>query len=239
MLGPRRARNHHICPHRRHIAVLFADLSGFTKLVESVDPETVYAVVRPLMDELVSLVRAHAGEIQQVLGDGFMSVFGLRSQRGDEVAHAVQAGIALASTTAGQRGRLPVHVGIECGEVLVSPSWEPAGFAVWGQAVTLAKRLCDLAGPGTVHIGPRAFEITGHAVGFAKPVRAHLKGIAGEVLVRSVNTDVTANLSRPAGPTASISPSRAGPGGRRWRVTTSPSLADLRRDAVDAASLAS
>jgi class 3 adenylate cyclase len=63
---------------RATVAVLFADLSGFSRLVEAVDPEVVYAVIRPMMDEFVTLVRAHGGEIQQVLGDGFMSVFGLR-----------------------------------------------------------------------------------------------------------------------------------------------------------------
>src|SRR2546429_3454499 len=63
---------------RRQVAVLFADISGFTRLVESVDPETVYQVVRPLMDELALRVRLHDGEIQQILGDGFMAVFGLR-----------------------------------------------------------------------------------------------------------------------------------------------------------------
>ena len=38
--------------HRRFAAVLFADLSGFTELVETVEPEIVYQVVRPLMDDL-------------------------------------------------------------------------------------------------------------------------------------------------------------------------------------------
>lgn len=173
---------------RAHVAVLFADLSGFTKLVESADPETVYEVVRPIMDEFVALVKAHGGDVQQVLGDGFMCVFGLRRQPGDEAIRAVRAGVALVAAAANQPGRLPVHVGIECGEVLVSPSWESAGFAVWGRAVTIASRLCDLAGPGTIHIGPRAFELAGLDVGLAKPVRARLKGMPREVLARSMTS---------------------------------------------------
>jgi class 3 adenylate cyclase len=178
----------HLGGQRRQVAVLFADLSGFTGLVESVDPELVYEVVRPLMDELVALVRAHEGDIQQVLGDGFMSVFGLHSKDGDEAARALRAGVALVAAGSKHGARLPVHVGIECGEVLVSPSWEPAGFAVWGRAVTLAKRLCDLAGPGTVHIGPRAFELAGQSVECASPTVAHLKGIVDDVVVRRVVT---------------------------------------------------
>jgi class 3 adenylate cyclase len=171
---------------RTAVAVLFADLSGFTKLVESVDPEVVYEVVRPMMDEFVTLVHAHGGEIQQVLGDGFMSVFGLREPRGDDAVQAVRAGLTLVEAAGRQPGRLPVHVGIECGEVLVSPSWEPAGYAVWGRAVPVAKRLCDLAGPGTILVGPRAAELVGPDVGLAQPIRRRLKGTARDVLVRTV-----------------------------------------------------
>jgi len=194
MRSVHRVRNQ-IHQQRRQVAVLFADLSGFTRLVESVDPEMVYEVVRPLMDKLVAQVRAHVGDIQQVLGDGFMSVFGLHSEDGDEAARALRAGIALVAAGTEQGTRLPVRVGIECGEVLVSPSWEPAGFAVWGRAVTLASRLCDFAGPGTIHIGPRAFELAGDSVECAAPVRARLKGITDEVIVHNVLTSARRPLA--------------------------------------------
>src|SRR5689334_24829344 len=84
---------------RRHVAVLFADLSGFTALVESVPPETVYERVAPVLDELALLVTEYGGQIQQVLGDGFMAVFGLGpapARADEEVACAVQAGLAVA-----------------------------------------------------------------------------------------------------------------------------------------------
>jgi hypothetical protein len=118
---------------RRHAAVLFADLSGFTALVDRLEPEDVYARVRPLIDELVGLAETHGGEIQQVLGDGFMAVFGLRSASHDAsrtARAAVTAGMALVGVGRGHNGRLPVHVGVECGEVLISSAWEPARFAV-------------------------------------------------------------------------------------------------------------
>jgi class 3 adenylate cyclase len=50
----------------------------------------------------------------------------------------------------------------------------------------MAKRLCDLAGPGVIHIGPQAFELVGARFAFADPVRAHLKGRSGDVLFHRV-----------------------------------------------------
>jgi class 3 adenylate cyclase len=97
--------------------------------------------------------------------------------------------MALVGAGRGLSGRLPVHVGVECGEVLISSAWEPARFAVWGRPVTVAARLCDLAGPHTVNIGPQAFELGGrHAVnaGAAASLNACPQGFRQEILVRSV-----------------------------------------------------
>jgi class 3 adenylate cyclase len=178
---------------RRHVAVLFVDLSGFTALVESVQPETVYERVRPIMDELIWLVEDHGGDVQQVLGDGFMSAFGLTSNAGpgDVVTRAVRAGVALVRAGSAIPGGLPVHAGVEAGEVLVSPAWEPARFALWGRPVTVAKRLCDTAAAGTLNIGPSARDLCGRSALLdieapAATVRARLKGIAGEIIVQSI-----------------------------------------------------
>jgi class 3 adenylate cyclase len=185
---PHGRRSHRVGPHRRHVAVLFADVTGFTRLVETVEPEIVYQMVGTLMNTLVPLVHAHGGEIQQVLGDGFMAVFGLRTapgeaERGDEAERAVRAGLSMVGAT---RGDLPVHVGIEYGEVLVTPAWESAGFGVWGRAVTVAARLCDLAGPGDCQVGPVAFARSGHCVDSDVPAPVRLDGITEAVIAHRV-----------------------------------------------------
>jgi class 3 adenylate cyclase len=133
------------------------------------------------MDELVRLVHLHEGEIQQVLGDGFMSLFGIGYAHGCEAERAVEAGLALVRAVADETSP-PVHVGIEYGEVLVTPSWESAGFGVWGRPVNLAKRLCDSAGPGEVRVGPAAFALAGNRLGSTRAVRLHVKGVTSAVV---------------------------------------------------------
>jgi class 3 adenylate cyclase len=172
-------------PARRRLAILFADISDFTGLVESFEPEAVYAVVGPLMDELIRHVERHDGEVQQVLGDGFMCAFGLRAQDGDEAGRAVSAGLALVAAAA-SGAYPPIHVGIEYGEVLVTRSWEPAGFGVWGRVVNLARRLCELAGPGGIQMGPGAYAHARPGAWSALPVRVRLKGIAQAVQAHAI-----------------------------------------------------
>ena len=172
--------------HRRQAAVLFADLTGFTTLVETVEPEIVYQVVKPLMDDLVAIARRHGGEIQQVLGDGFMCVFGLRETIGDEADRAVRAGLALVAAGGSRAVRPSVHAGVEWGEVFVTPSWPPAGYGVWGRAVNLAQRLCSLAGPGELQIGPGAYAMAGRGTGGIPTGPAVLKGIRMPVLSHRV-----------------------------------------------------
>ena len=172
--------------HRRFAAVLFADLSGFTELVETVEPEIVYQVVRPLMDDLVAIAHRYGGDIQQVLGDGFMCVFGLHDTAGDEAERAVGAGCALVAAGGAELVRPSVHAGVEYGEVFVTPSWPPAGYGVWGRPVNLAARLCALAGPGELQIGPEAYtRMRDHPVP-SLPQRAEVKGVTGPVLTHRI-----------------------------------------------------
>ncbi len=159
--------------------MLFADICGFTRLVESSEPEAVYRIMRPLLDDLVSCVHAQGGEIQQVLGDGFMAVFGLRRGHGDEPERATAAACAMLS--AARPGRPDVHVGVECGEVLVTRSWEPASYGVWGRAVNLAQRLCGVAGPGELVLGPAAYARAGHLAGPATEALVRVRGVADPV----------------------------------------------------------
>src|SRR4051794_41716283 len=81
-------------PRRRRVAVLFADICGFTRLVESTEPEAVYRIMRPLLDDLVGCVHAYGGDVQQVLGDGFMAGFRPRGRPRGEGERGPPAGPA-------------------------------------------------------------------------------------------------------------------------------------------------
>jgi len=166
---------------RKLVTLVFADLSGFTALASSLDPEEVYAVVRPGLAAMQRLVEEHGGTVPQVMGDGFMAVFGVPTAHEDDAERAVRAALAVrdhasALHRAGGWGtgvRFPeAHAGVNSGEVMVAPSTELSGFAILGDTVNVAARLADLARPGVVLVAEPTVRRTGHAIRFG-PGRAY------------------------------------------------------------------
>jgi class 3 adenylate cyclase/tetratricopeptide (TPR) repeat protein len=166
---------------RKLVTLVFADLSGFTALASSLDPEEVYAVVRPGLAAMQRLVEEHGGTVPQVMGDGFMAVFGVPTAHEDDAERAVRAALAVrdharALHRAGGWGtgiRFPeAHAGVNSGEVMVAPSSELSGFAILGDTVNVAARLADLARPGVVLVAEPTVRRTGHAIRFG-PARAY------------------------------------------------------------------
>jgi class 3 adenylate cyclase len=168
--------------HRRDVAIMFVDITGFTRLTERVDPAVVYRRVSPLLDDLVLHVHEHGGQVQQVLGDGFMAAFGLHSTHGDEAERAVRAGHAMLACGGTKPAPLDVHVGIERGEVLVTRPRYPASFGVWGHAVNVARRLCDTAAPAQLVVGSAAYTRCGRKAGSSAPVLLQLHSMADPIV---------------------------------------------------------
>jgi len=155
---------------RKLVTLLFADLTGFTSLASSLDPEEVYALVRPGLTALERIVEEHGGTVPQVMGDGFLAVFGVPSAHEDDAERAVRAALAVRDHARELRrggSGMPfpeVHAGVNSGEVMVAPSREAAGFAVVGDTVNTASRLADLAKPGVVLVDQRTRRRTEHAI---------------------------------------------------------------------------
>jgi class 3 adenylate cyclase/tetratricopeptide (TPR) repeat protein len=166
------------------VSIVFADLSGYTALAESLDPEEVYAFLRPTMTDLQGIVESFGGTVPQVQGDGFMAVFGVPVAHEDDAERSVRAALAVRdrvrSLNRGRRGvRLPeVHAGVNSGEVMVGPSDELAGFAVVGDTVNTASRLATLAPPGRVLVDETTMRHTAGAVRYGARRLRRAKGKA-------------------------------------------------------------
>ena len=168
---------------RKVVTVLFADLTGYTALAASLDPEEVYRFIRPAMTGLVELVESFGGTVPQVMGDGFLAVFGVPIAHEDDAERAVRAGLAavesIRSLNAGRSGiRVPeVHAGLNTGEVLVAPAvTEPSGWNITGDVVNVGSRVGGLATGGQVLVTERTRSLTAHAIRYGPRSRRTVKG---------------------------------------------------------------
>ena len=138
-------------PDLRPVAVLFADVVGFTALTEKLSPERTFALLRSFHQRSCRVVFAHGGTLDKFLGDGFMATFGGLDDSPDASARALACAfelrdeIARWSAKRSRRGAAPVRIaiGVHCGPVVAGNlgADQRIEFTVVGDVVNLASRL--------------------------------------------------------------------------------------------------
>ncbi len=136
------------------VAVLFADIVGFTHRSEREPPERIVALLRAFHARLEQAVFEHDGTLDKYLGDGIMATFGTPEAGPDDAQNALGAARAmLASIDAWNRERggpgaepIRLSIGIHYGEVVLGDigSERRLEFAVLGDVVNVASRLEEL-----------------------------------------------------------------------------------------------
>ncbi|MEZ4225066.1 MAG: adenylate/guanylate cyclase domain-containing protein [Polyangiaceae bacterium] len=142
---------------RQLVSVLFADVSGFTKLSERLDPEEVQALLKKVWAELDAVILSRRGHIDKHIGDAVMAVWGLSGARARDAEDAVRAGLELQRQLGALCRRegleLAMRVGINSGPTSVSRVASTGEWNVIGDTVNVASRLEHAAALGAVLIG--------------------------------------------------------------------------------------
>ena len=157
---------------RRHVTVLFADLSGFTTLAERLDPEDVRAFQSRFFETLAGVIGGYDGFVEKFVGDAVLAVFGAPVAHEDDPERACNAALAMRerSETLSREweARLgqPVvlHVGIHTGPVVAGHLGGAAGsaYAVTGDTVNTTARLLAAAPPGTILLSDTTHALVHH-----------------------------------------------------------------------------
>ena len=78
---------------RKQVTVLFVDVSGFTSLSETLDPEDVHGLMTRAFELMLGAVHRYEGTVNQFLGDGIMALFGAPLTHEDHARRAVHAAL--------------------------------------------------------------------------------------------------------------------------------------------------
>jgi adenylate cyclase len=178
--------------HRRQVAMLFADLRGWTNFVDAAEPEELMRVLREFHDVVGKLVKQFDATVGFLEGDGVQLFFNDPIEIPDASLQAVCLGCALReemsrlTPTWERRG---YHLGLGIGIALGFATCGEVGFegrsdyAAIGSVTNLAARLADEARGGQILIAQRLYaEVDAHVEvepageftlkGFARPVPA-------------------------------------------------------------------
>ena len=149
---------------RRLAAIMFTDIVGYSALAQQ-DEAKALEMLGTYREVLRSAFSRHRGREVKTIGDGFLATF-------DATARALRCA---AEILAGAKGLgLELRAGIHTGEI------EVRGDDIAGLAVTMAKRICDLADLNEILVSRTVVDLTAGSGLQFEPRREHqLKGVPG------------------------------------------------------------
>ena len=80
---------------RREVSFVFTDLSGFTGLVETLEPSVIISLLNEYLDGMTQIVFRHEGTVDKVVGDAVHAMFGAPLKQADHATRAVDCALEL------------------------------------------------------------------------------------------------------------------------------------------------
>lgn len=178
---------------RRPIAVLFADVSGYTALTEKIGAEAMADLLKAIYARVEEIISRYGGVVDKFIGDAVMALFGAYRAQGDDPERAIRAALDIRSAVRAfgeSRGyELDTHSGIAYGEVVLDIR-EGRGrldYQTIGDAVNLASRLQGLAPTGELWTDHRIYTQTRTTFRWEDLPPVEIKGVSRPVRVHRVS----------------------------------------------------
>ncbi len=171
---------------RRQVTVIFADVSGFTALSETLDPEEVASLMNDCLKDLVDAVYQYEGMVDKFIGDCVMAVFGAPIALEDDAERALHAALSmrermeLFNKRCGERLKEPLalHIGINSGMVIAGNVGNDLrmDYTVMGDTVNVASRLEGAASRGQIFVSHSTYRLAAGAFRFRDLEPIQVKG---------------------------------------------------------------
>lgn len=153
---------------KRHIAVLFVDIRGFTPLSEALEPEQVVEILNEYLGLVTNAIFKNGGTLDKFIGDAAMAVFNAPFDSDDYVYKAVCAArdIAAGSDMIAAKfmerfgKKVSYGIGVNCGDAVVGNIGSDfrMDYTAIGDTVNTAARLEANAKAGQILISEFVYE---------------------------------------------------------------------------------
>ena len=178
---------------RRLVAILAADVVGYSRLMELDEAGTLAALKARRREVLRPLVDRYHGRIFKITGDGVLIEFA-SAVNAVQCAVDLQQGMAAANGDEPEDRHIVLRIGVNLGDVMVE------GGDLYGEGVNIAARLQALAEPGGVCTSAKLLDEVGRKLDlvFTDLGEQALKNIEAPVRVYAVGSAGEPATARPA-----------------------------------------
>ena len=181
---------------KRHVAVLFVDIRGFTSMSELLSPEQMVQILNKYLSLTTSCIFDHGGMLDKFIGDATMAIFNAPNDQEDYVFQAILAGLdmqrrgeELGKELEKEFGKtVSFGVGINVGDAVVGNIGCDVrmDYTAIGDTVNTASRIEGKAQRGEVLISEAVYEMVKDRIQAEFKEAMTLKGKAEPVNVYMV-----------------------------------------------------
>jgi len=175
--------------NEREMVALFADFRGFSHMFDVLPAHKVYKFTNRYFQTASDIIRKYKGVLDNIVGDGFIAVWGKNRSNPDAPLYAVRAALEMRMALLRHNIQykweshfpLEIGVGLAMGKALhciVGPVQKPID-TVFGKPVIIASRLGDKAKNNEIYVGEHVANSIKKWAKFEKLSKTHIKGFKG------------------------------------------------------------
>jgi len=162
LTGSQEAIDNVMEPTELTATMLFADIIGFTRLVEQIPLRETNVILNQYLSTMTDIIFSYDGTLDKYIGDGLMAVFGAPIEREDDAQRAILAAkemreklTKMMAEEGAHREKLDIRIGINTGRVAAGNigSRLRMDYTVIGDPVNIASILRSIAEPSQILIG--------------------------------------------------------------------------------------
>jgi len=185
---------------RKQVTVMFADMSGFTAMSESIDAELIHDHMNNVWSFLDSIIVSHGGIIDKHIGDAVMALWGADAAHENDPEQCIRAALTIQQKLRDQeeivrqnpdhfhlpQAAFQMRIGISTGLVVIGEVGSTHEFTAMGDTVNTASRLQELAPVGGILITNDTYRAVRGVFDFKQQLPIRLRGKNEPILTYQV-----------------------------------------------------
>lgn len=171
-----------VAEHFASATVLFADIEGFSDIVNSRAPEAVVNYLNDLYSEFDQLLKQFNMEKIKTNGDEYMAVAGVPIHRADHAQQACACALQMQLTFARVNVRHHIdkglRIGLNSGQLIAGVIGKHKfSYDLWGDSVNLASRMESQGQSHRVQVSEHTYRLSKHNFIFEPRGKLHVRGM--------------------------------------------------------------